>query len=77
MTSMRQLINLVEAKNREKLELLSLPYKRDQLSPVMSKATIDYHYGELAKSYVDIIKEKGILFLMKLELFYIISFSLS
>jgi Fe-Mn family superoxide dismutase len=53
MTSMRQLINLVEAKNKEKLELLALPYKRDQLAPVMSKATIDYHYGELAKSYVD------------------------
>jgi len=30
-----------------------LPYARDALEPVMSKETIDYHYGELYKGYVD------------------------
>jgi Fe-Mn family superoxide dismutase len=53
MRTMRDLINLVESKNREKLELLPLPYARNALNPVMSKTTIDYHYGELAKGYVD------------------------
>lgn len=36
-----------------KLTLEELPYKRDGLSPVMSKDTIDYHYGQLAKGYVE------------------------
>mgnify|MGYP003624836231 CR=1 FL=1 len=30
-----------------------LPYKRDALNPVMSKDTVDYHFGKLAKAYVD------------------------
>ena len=49
----RQLINLVEAKNKQDLVLEKLPYGRGGLAPVMSKMTIDYHYGELAKGYVD------------------------
>lgn len=49
----RKLINLVESKSRPKLELERLPYGRSSLSPVMSKSTIDYHYGELAKGYVE------------------------
>lgn len=53
MTDIRQLINLVESKGKEKLILEPLPYNRNQLNPVMSKTTIDYHYGELAKGYVD------------------------
>lgn len=53
MQDIRNLINLVETKNKHNLELERLPYTRDQLAPVMSKDTIDYHYGELAKSYVD------------------------
>jgi Fe-Mn family superoxide dismutase len=48
----RNLINLVEAKSK-KLVLEKLPYSRGALSPVMSQATINYHYGELAKGYVD------------------------
>ena len=41
---------MVEGK--QPLELLKLPYKRTDLEPVMSKATIDYHYAELAGGYV-------------------------
>lgn len=49
---MRDFIDLFEAK-QEKLELLKLPYGRNELSPVMSKETLDFHYGKLAKGYVD------------------------
>ena len=48
----KQLITLVESKGKE-LELIKLPYGRGSLSPIMSKATIDYHYGKLAQGYVD------------------------
>ena len=49
----RQVLNLVEAANKDKLVLSPLLYSRDSLAPVMSQATINYHYGKLAKSYVD------------------------
>jgi Fe-Mn family superoxide dismutase len=49
----RQLISLVESKNKKELVLEKLPYTRSGLMPVMSQATLDYHYGELAKGYVD------------------------
>lgn len=49
---LRELIVLAEtAKN--KLTLVKLPYSRKELAPVMSEATLDYHFGTLAKSYVD------------------------
>jgi Fe-Mn family superoxide dismutase len=53
MSEIRNLIDLVESKNKEKLVLEKLPFGRGSLAPVMSKNTIDYHYGELAKGYVD------------------------
>ena len=49
----RQTITLLEEKNRQELEQITLPYKTSALSPVMSKNTIDYHYGKLYRSYVD------------------------
>jgi superoxide dismutase, Fe-Mn family len=49
----RETINLVEAKEKGKLEQIKLPYSRTALAPVMSSATIDYHYGKLYKGYVD------------------------
>ncbi len=52
MEDIRNFINLIESKSKH-LELEKLPYGRSSLGPVMSKATIDYHYGELAKGYVD------------------------
>jgi Fe-Mn family superoxide dismutase len=48
---MREFIDLVESKKT--LELIKLPYSRGALSPVLSKANIDLHYGKLAKGYVD------------------------
>jgi Fe-Mn family superoxide dismutase len=53
MNEIRDLINLVEAKGKQDLVLEKLPYARGALAPVMSKSTVDYHYGELAKGYVD------------------------
>lgn len=49
---LKQLIILAETK-KETLYLQSLPYAKDSLDPVMSQDTIEYHFGKLAKSYVD------------------------
>ena len=38
---------------KDKLIQLTLPYANDELAPVKSKETIDYHYGTLYKAYVD------------------------
>ena len=48
---MRTIISLLE--ESKKLELVKLPYSRSGLSPVLSAANIDFHYGKLAKGYVD------------------------
>jgi Fe-Mn family superoxide dismutase len=49
---MREIINLVEASTvPAKLETTPLPYKPKDLEPVMSVATIEYHYEHLAKGY--------------------------
>ena len=48
----RQDLQLLEATTRPaKLETTPLPYARDALEPVMSEASIDYHYESLAKGY--------------------------
>lgn len=49
----RQTLDLLEAKNQHKVEQAKLPTSKSGLSPVMSSATIDYHYGKLYKGYVD------------------------
>lgn len=56
-TEFRNLIDLVESKGKQ-LELAKLPYGRSGLEPVMSKDTIDYHYGNLAKGYVERYNKK-------------------
>jgi Fe-Mn family superoxide dismutase len=48
---MREIIELLEAK--KKLEQVDLPYARAALSPVLSAANINFHYGKLYKGYVD------------------------
>ena len=49
---LREHIDLIEATTRPaKLETTPLPYEKDALEPVMSEATIDYHYEHLAKGY--------------------------
>jgi len=51
-SDIRETINLVEASTRPaKLETTPLPYGKKDLEPVMSEATIDYHYEHLAKGY--------------------------
>jgi Fe-Mn family superoxide dismutase len=52
MNTIRDNLNLIEATTRPaKLETTPLPYGVDDLAPVMSSETIDYHYEHLAKSY--------------------------
>ena len=41
------------SESKKKLVLEPLPYARDSLEPVMSKATVIYHYDHLTKGYVD------------------------
>jgi Fe-Mn family superoxide dismutase len=53
MNTIRETIDLLESKNRTELEQIKLPYSRTALSPVMSSATIDNHYGKLYRGYVD------------------------
>jgi len=48
---MRDIIDLLEEK--KKLELKALPYAMTALAPVKSKATLENHYGKLARGYVD------------------------
>lgn len=49
----RTTIELLEAKSQNTIEQVKLPYNRGQLSPVLSSANIDFHYGKLYKGYVD------------------------
>lgn len=45
---------VVEAEEkRDQLSLEPLPYDKNDLNPVMSEDTINYHYGKLAKTYVE------------------------
>jgi Fe-Mn family superoxide dismutase len=38
---------------REQITLITLPYETQALEPIMSSATIDYHYNNLARGYVN------------------------
>ena len=53
----QEIVILAES-SREKLEQLDIPYSRSDLNPVMSEATLDYHYGKLARAYVDRYNKK-------------------
>lgn len=44
---------VTENKTSKTLVQITLPYSKTDLEPVMSKKTIDYHYGSLYKAYVD------------------------
>jgi Fe-Mn family superoxide dismutase len=52
MRDFKTYINLIEAADH-KLRQEPLPYKKTELDPAISEQTIDYHYGKLAKAYVD------------------------
>ena len=44
---------IVEGKTPKTLTQTALPYERDALEKSISEETIDYHYGQLYKGYVD------------------------
>jgi Fe-Mn family superoxide dismutase len=44
---------LEESNTPKKLELYDLKYSRSALDPVISKETMDLHFGKLARAYVD------------------------
>ena len=48
---MRNFLNVFEDVKPDKLISPTLRYKANQLSPVMSEETVNYHFGELAKGY--------------------------
>lgn len=58
MNDIRQTLDLLESKQRAKLEQIKLPYTRTSLSPVMSSSLVDLHYGKLYKGYVDRYNKK-------------------
>lgn len=43
---------LNEAKSNKTLELLDLPYAKDDLDPALSEDAVKYHYSKLYKAYV-------------------------
>ena len=47
---MRELIEILK-EAREELVTPTLTYKNTDLAPVMSKESMDYHFGKLAKGY--------------------------
>jgi Fe-Mn family superoxide dismutase len=50
--NLRDTISLVEASTRPaKLETTPLPYGEKDLEPVLSKESLEYHYGHLARGY--------------------------
>lgn len=45
--------NVLQEGKPHKLEINSLPYDYGDLAPAVSKDTIEYHYGKLAKAYAE------------------------
>ena len=45
--------NVLKEGKAHKLEIKALPYSEGDLSPSISKDTIEYHYGKLAKTYAE------------------------
>jgi len=49
---LRTKIQLIESADvPSRIEIAPLPFEKDELEPVMSKDTIEYHYDSLAKAY--------------------------
>jgi superoxide dismutase len=43
--------NVLNEGRPHKLEIRALPYDLTELAPALSKETLEYHYGKLAKGY--------------------------
>ena len=51
---MREIITLLEANSKpQDIEIIELNFTDREVAPVMSKTTIDLHYGKLAHGYAD------------------------
>lgn len=48
---MYDVVEKIEESRKKKIEIEPLSYTNTSLSPVLSKETIDYHYGDLAHGY--------------------------
>ena len=48
---MYDIVEKIEESRKKRIEIESLSYSNTDLSPVLSKATMDYHYGDLAHGY--------------------------
>ena len=48
---MYDVVEKITESQKRKIEIVSLSYSSTDLSPIMSKKTIDYHYGVLAHGY--------------------------
>ena len=56
---MRDIINLLEEKSNPKdIEIVNLNFTPSEVSPVLSKETIDLHYGKLAHGYAERYNKK-------------------
>lgn len=56
---MRDIITLVEEKSKsDKIEVVDLSYKMNDLTPVMSANSLRYHYDKLAKGYAERFNKK-------------------
>tara|TARA_B100000287_G_C20342575_1_gene666427 strand:- start:130 stop:714 length:585 start_codon:yes stop_codon:yes gene_type:complete len=53
----RKYLDLFEAKE-EKVSLDKLPYSTSDLSPILSKDNVEYHYNVLSRGYVDRYNKK-------------------
>jgi Fe-Mn family superoxide dismutase len=49
---MYDIVERIEESRKKKIEIEPLSYSNTDLSPVLSKDTMDYHYGDLAHGYV-------------------------
>jgi Fe-Mn family superoxide dismutase len=56
---MRHLIQLLEQKSKpQDIEIIALNFEPKEVSPVLSKDTIDLHYGKLAHGYAERYNKK-------------------
>jgi len=56
---MREIITLLEEKSKpQDIEIIPLNFTPSEVSPVMSKATLDLHYDKLAKGYAERYNKK-------------------
>ncbi len=58
MNDFRKSLDILSEAQKSSLEQIKLPHSKASYAPVMSSATVDYHYGKLYKGYVDRFNKK-------------------